>query len=117
LYVLHLSNPRLLLGEGYRFSSSSLCTFPYLVVASFILGKNIFLRTFFSNANQCSAFRERTATFADEFSVEDRGCLATGLAHLRNTDPTVIVRLEGLGPLKNRITSTGIEPAAFRHVA
>jgi hypothetical protein len=28
-----------------------------------------------------------------------------------------IVRLEGLGKLKNRATSSGIEPAAFRLVA
>jgi hypothetical protein len=32
-------------------------------------------------------------------------------------DPTVIVRLEGLGKLKNAITSSGIEPATFRLVA
>jgi hypothetical protein len=32
-------------------------------------------------------------------------------------NPTVTVRLEGLGQLKNRITSSGIEPAIFRLVA
>jgi hypothetical protein len=32
-------------------------------------------------------------------------------------DPRAIVRLEGLGQLKNPMTSSGIEPAAFRLVA
>jgi hypothetical protein len=36
-----------------------------------------------------------------------RGCI----------DPRVIVRLEGLGQLKNPMTSSGIEPATFRLVA
>jgi hypothetical protein len=32
-------------------------------------------------------------------------------------DPRAIVRLEGLGQLKNPMTSSGIEPANFRLVA
>jgi hypothetical protein len=32
-------------------------------------------------------------------------------------DPRAIVRLEGLGQIKNPITSSGIEPATFRLVA
>jgi hypothetical protein len=32
-------------------------------------------------------------------------------------DPRVTVRLEGLGQLKNRITTSGIEPATFPLVA
>jgi hypothetical protein len=32
-------------------------------------------------------------------------------------DPTVIVRLEGLGQLKNPVTSSGIEPETFRLIA
>jgi hypothetical protein len=32
-------------------------------------------------------------------------------------DPRAIVRLEGLGQLKNPVTSAGIEPATFRLVA
>jgi hypothetical protein len=32
-------------------------------------------------------------------------------------DPQAIVRLEGLGQLKNPMTSSGIKPATFRPVA
>jgi hypothetical protein len=32
-------------------------------------------------------------------------------------DPKTIVRLEGLGQLKNLVTSSGIEPASFRPIA
>jgi hypothetical protein len=32
-------------------------------------------------------------------------------------DPRAIVRMEGLGKLKNPMTSSGIEPATFRLVA
>jgi hypothetical protein len=32
-------------------------------------------------------------------------------------DPRVIVQLEGLGQLKNAMTSSGIEPATFQLVA
>jgi hypothetical protein len=32
-------------------------------------------------------------------------------------DPRAIVRLEGLGQLKNPMTSSGIEPASFQLVA
>jgi hypothetical protein len=34
-----------------------------------------------------------------------------------SVDPKAIVRLEGLGKLKSRMTSTGKEPATFRLVA
>jgi hypothetical protein len=32
-------------------------------------------------------------------------------------DPRAIVRLEGFRQLKNRVTSSGIEPATLQHVA
>jgi hypothetical protein len=38
--------------------------------------------------------------------ISVRGCV----------DPGIIVRLEGLGELKNAMTSSGIEPATFRLV-
>jgi hypothetical protein len=34
-----------------------------------------------------------------------------------SVDPRAIVRLEGLGELKNAVTSLGIDPATFRLVA
>jgi hypothetical protein len=35
----------------------------------------------------------------------------------RRVEPRAIVQLKGLGQLKNRITSSGMEPATFRLVA
>jgi hypothetical protein len=39
------------------------------------------------------------------------------LFSIRGVDPRAIVWLEGLGQLKNPMTSSGIEPATFRLVA
>jgi hypothetical protein len=41
--------------------------------------------------------------------------MAVRLSALR--DPKPIVRLEGLGQLKNQMTSSGLEPATYRLVA
>jgi hypothetical protein len=46
-----------------------------------------------------------------------QSCLLPNYTRTDKVDPRIIVRLEGLCPVKSPATSTGIEPATFRLVA